>query len=297
MMRTFFAVSIAGFLSVVFAVPAVQAQTIPDFYRSSFGWHSRTVAAIPPPVGTPGIHGPIGNHPDHPHYANNSGHPPTLRIGNNLHPLLLPWAADAIAKANEKVFAGGEVFSMAGRCFIPGVPGILTFTAQPVVFLQTPKEVTMIYERGQIVRHVYLNEQHPADLKPSMMGHSVGHYEGDTLVIDTVAVDARSFTDEFGTPHTDKMHVTERYRIVRGSPDLIRVERIPADRYFVDPKNEVLQVIATIEDPGTFKAPYTVMQVYEHATNYFEESICQENNDDKFNQGLVPVPTATRTDF
>lgn len=278
------------------AASAAETVSIPNF-GGGYAWDSRTVAALPPPVGTPGEHGPIGNHPAFPHYANNSGHVPTARIGNNEHKLLLPWAAEVIRKANVPILEGGERFFAAGRCWPPGVPLIINFTAEPVIFLQNPKEVTIIYQRGQVVRHIYMNEQHPANVKPSWMGHSVGHYEGDTLVIDTIGVDPRSLTDEFGTPHTDQMHVVERYRMIKGSPDLIRVEHIPADRYFLDPKNDVLQVIATIEDPGTFKAPYTVQQVYERSTRPFEESICQENNDDRFGQGLVPVPTDNTPDF
>jgi hypothetical protein len=268
-----------------------------DFNSGGFGWHSRTVATLPPVLGTPGVHGPIGNHPDYPHYANNSGHVPTARIGNNVHPLLHPWAAEVIREANEKVLAGGERFGAAPRCWPPGVPGILNFTAQPALFLQEPDQITIIYERGQIYRHVYLNKKHPDQVEPSWMGHSVGHYEGDMLVVDTIGLDPRAFTDEFGTPHSDKLHVVEHYRIVRGSPDLIRVEHIPADEYFIDPANEVLQAIAWIEDPETFKAPYAVMQVYERATDSFKEIVCQENNDDRFDQGLVPVPSDPTPDF
>jgi hypothetical protein len=268
-----------------------------DFNSGGFGWHSRTVATLPPPIGTPGEHGPIADHPDFPHYANNSGHIPTARIGNDLHPILQPWAADIIRQANEAIHAGGSRFGAAPRCWPPGVPGILNFTAQPALFLQEPDKITIIYERGQIVRHVYLNEKHPDNIEPSWMGHSVGHYEGDTLVVDTIALDPRAFIDEFGTPHTDKLHVVEHYRIVRGAPELIRVEHIPVDTYFIDPANEVLQIIAWIEDPGTFNAPYAVSQVYERATDAFKEIICQENNDDRFDQGLVLVPNDSTPDF
>ena len=121
-----------------------------DFNSGGFGWHSRTVATLPPPVGTPGEDGPIADHPDFPHYANNSGHIPTARIGNNLHRLLQPWAADIIRQANEAIHAGGSRFGAAPRCWPPGVPGILNFTAQPALFLQEPDKVTIIYERGTI---------------------------------------------------------------------------------------------------------------------------------------------------
>lgn len=276
---------------------AERSKSIPDFNSNGFGWHSRTVATMPPPTDTPGADGPIGAHPDFPHFGNNSGRIPTPRIGNDLHPLLLPWAAEVIRKANEQIHAGGERFSAAARCWPPGVPGILNFTAQPILLLQTPEKVTIIYERGQIIRHVYLNEGHPENPQPSWMGHSIGHYQGDALVVDTIGLDPRAFTDEFGTPHTDKLHVVEHYRIVRGSPDLITVDRIPVDDYFIDPKNEVLQAMAWIEDPESFTTPYAVMQVYERATDHFEEIICQENNDDKFNQGLASVPADATPDF
>ena len=290
-------VGVATILPLGASMAADAEGTVPDFNSSGFGWHSRTVANLPPPPGTPGEHGPIGDHPDHPHFSNNSGRTPTPRIGNDLHPLLQPWAAERIRVANEAIHAGGTRFQAQGRCWPPGVPNILNYTAEPMLFLQNPDEVTMIYQRGQVVRHIFLNEEHPEDLAPTWMGHSIGHYEGDTLVIDTVAIDSRSLLDEFGTPHTDQLHVIERYRIVRGSPDLITNDPIPVDPYFANPENEVLHVIAWIEDPGTFTAPYTVMQLYERATNRFEESICAENSFDRFNQGLVPVPTDQTPDF
>ena len=276
---------------------AADASSIPDFNSAGLGWHSRTVALMPPLPGTPGAYGPIGAHPDFPHFANNSGQIPTARIGNDLHPFLLPWASDVIRTANEAIHAGGDRFSAAARCWPPGVPGILNFTAQPMLFLQAENEITLIYERGQMVRHVFLNAKHPDHVEPTWMGHSVGHYEGEMLVIDTIGLDPRAFTDEFGTPHTDKLHVVEHYRIIRGGPDLITVDHIPADSYFTNPDNEVLQAIAWIEDPGTFTQPYAVMQVYERATEQFQEIICQENNDDRFGQGIVPVPNDTRPDF
>ena len=61
-------------------------------------------------------------------------------------------------------------------------------------------------------RHIYLNVPHSADIKPSWFGESVGHYEGDTLVVDTIGLNDRTFIDDYLTPHTDKLHVVERFR-------------------------------------------------------------------------------------
>jgi hypothetical protein len=97
---------------------AAAAEAIPNF-GGGYAWDTRTVAALPPPAGTPGAHGPIGNHPSYPHFANNSGHPPTARIGNNENPLLLPWAAEVIRKANAAILEGGDRFFAGARCWLP----------------------------------------------------------------------------------------------------------------------------------------------------------------------------------
>jgi hypothetical protein len=274
---------------------------IPDFYNSGYGWVSRQANISPPPAGTPGAHGPVGDHPDFPHYANNSGRPPTLRIGDDTSPLLQPWAAAKVREANAKVHAGGVPFTASNRCWPAGVPGVLGLTAEPVVFFQTPNEVTIIYQRNQTVRHVYLNAEHPENLTPSWLGHSIGHYEGDTLVVDTVGLNDKTYMDNFPIPHSDQLHVIERYRIVPGSPDLITDMPRPNDdeRFYKRHESQVLQVIATIEDPGAFTEPFSIMQLYEpESEGGLEESICQAGEEgDRFNQGLVPVPTDETPDF
>ena len=74
----------------------------------------------------------------------------------------------------------------------------------------------MIYRQGHELRHVRMNEAHPAQVTPSWYGDSVGHYEGDTLVIDTVGIKSGPFAmvDMYGTPHSPALHVVERYRLV-----------------------------------------------------------------------------------
>jgi hypothetical protein len=122
----------------------------------------------------------------------------------------------------------------------------------------------MIYRQGPELRHVRMNEAHPAQVTPSWYGDSVGHYEGDTLVIDTVGVKADrplAMVDMYGTPFTDALHVVERYRLLdyeatieseqRGQRNLRRLQgsdpgftRNPNDRG----KGLLLQF--TVEDPG-----------------------------------------------
>lgn len=277
---------------------AAETPTYPDFYMNGFGWHSRQADIMPPLPGAPGVRGPIRDHPDHPHTGNNSGGVPNLRVGDDTSPLLLPWAAEFVRQANAPVLEGHMPFSAAQRCWPPGVPGWLGFTAEPAIFLQTPDMVVIVHQRGQIVRRIYLNQGHSDDLSPSWMGESVGHYEGDTLIVDTIGLNDKTYMGNFPIPHSTKLHVVERIRIVPGSPDLITDAPRPRDDpYFVDPNNKVLQIVATVEDPGAFTAPYSMMMLYELADFPFEESICPENNGDKLNQGLVPVPSDDTPDF
>lgn len=84
----------------------------------------------------------------------------------------------------------------------------------PLLILQTPREVVMIKEDGMEIRHVYLDVPHSANPKPSWYGESVGHYEGDTLVVDTIGLNARTVLDVYRTPHTEKLHVVERWRTI-----------------------------------------------------------------------------------
>src|SRR5258708_30884110 len=75
------------------------------------------------------------------------------------------------------------------------------------------KEVVMVWQGDHHqLRHVYLTDKHSAKIAPSWFGESIGHYEGDTLVVDTIGLSTRTFIDEYSTPHTQKLHVVERFR-------------------------------------------------------------------------------------
>jgi hypothetical protein len=151
-------------------------------------------------------------------------------------PELLPWAA-AVRKERAENFAKD---SPHNRC-LPGpppIPGASTpFIAKLV---QTRSLVVMLFEDVPGFRQIFLDgRSHPLELEPSWMGHSVGRWEADTLVVDTVGFNDRSWIGLNGTssglPHTEMLHMTERYR----RPDFGHLE---------------IQV--TFEDPGTFAKPY-----------------------------------------
>ena len=144
-------------------------------------------------------------------------------------------------KANEDVLAGKVPFIARERCWPAGVPGLNIYNrGQPVHFIQTPKQVLIINELYAQTRRVYLDVPHSAHVKPSWYGESVGHYEGDELVVDTIGLNDRTFVDNYRTPHTDQMHVVERFKMVDGG--------------------KTLQVSVTVDDPGAFNMPWSAIQ-------------------------------------
>jgi hypothetical protein len=257
--------------------PAGATREAPSFIANNTGWrHFGGKNFVPAPAGFPDMGG-LGAHPEHEHFGNTSDQAATPRIGNDTAPILLPWAKEQMKKAREAIVAGGVPYDPADRCWPAGVPAVITFAVEPVYFHASGSEVLMVYQRGQVVRHVYMNQPHSPNLKPSWYGESVGWYEGDTLVIDTIGFANKSFVDVFSTPHTEQLHVVERYRLIDNGT--------------------VLQAIMIVEDPGTFTRPWAAMKLHRQVSAPVEESLCQVNNDDRFNQGLRPVPTAQEPDF
>jgi hypothetical protein len=139
----------------------------------------------------------------------------------------------------------------------------------------------MIWQRDHLVRRIYLTGEHSEHVKPSWFGESIGHYEGgDTLVVDTIGLAAGKYhyIDSFRTPHTEKLHVVERFTISR-------------DR-------RALTAIVTVEDPDTFNEPLTLKQTWRKNEVEMAEMVCAENEVEHFaNQNLDPIPQADKPDF
>jgi len=121
-----------------------------------------------------------------------------------------PETQNLVSKRLEMFKEGRDLASPHLTCRPTGVQG---FTAQKgaMLILQSPDKVAMIFEHDREVRHVYLNQAHPADLKPSYTGDSTGHWDGDTLVIDTIGYNGKGQLDEIGNPHSSQMHLVERW--------------------------------------------------------------------------------------
>ena len=267
---------------------AAPSPAIPDFTPTAdSSWQVNFWDYIlPPPAGSG--HGPILTDPAYPYNSQIQngglfrGGEFQVAIVNAKDPVLKPWAAKQMQETNEELLSGKRKlgFVPQSRCWPGGVPNIDLFL-EPVYFLQTPKEVTIMWQRNSLVRHVFLTGKHSAKLTPSWFGESIGHYEGsDTLVVDTIGIKGGKyhFLDNFRTPHTDKMHVVERFTI---SPD-----------------KQKLTAVIKVEDPDTFNEPLTLRQEWRRTNFSYEKSICAEDNgEDRFGQNLEPIPVTNKADF
>ena len=254
---------------------------VPDLtIGSDTAWLEVGDELLPPPSGP----GPVTNDPHYPYVDNGAarraGKQPTYRVADLSNPILQPWAIEQMRKANESVLAGNVPFRPRERCYPGGVPGFVVYTlVEPFYFLQTPKEVTIIDQGGPEVRRVFLNVPHSAHVTPSWYGESVGHYEnGDTLVIDTIGLSTRTFVDNYRTPHTEKMHVVERFKLTDDG--------------------KMLEDLIAVDDPGAFTKPWAASQRFRRQQpRAMIEDICAENNLGYFNYDVAPLPQAEKPDF
>jgi len=184
------------------------------------------------------------------------------------------WFTSILLVVLGAVIAGKYAYTARSSCAPGGVPGFMIFPAQPIHFIQTPKQVWMLYQGNAEIRRVYLDVQHTRNPKSSFYGESVGRYEGDTLVIDTIGLNNKTVLDAYRTPHSDKLHVTERWRMVDGG--------------------KTLEVQIRVEDPEAFNQPFQMMQRYERQPANWLQAICAENNGYFFQER---IPTASAPDF
>ena len=266
--------------------PAIGAEqiSVPNFAaNSNVGWIASGkgfgVDFVQPTSGP----GPVTNDPAYPYLTNaeaaRTGRQPTYRVADLSNPILKPWVVEEMRKANAEVIAGKIPFTADSRCYPAGVPSFLLFPANPVRFIQTPTQVLMIWQQDAQIRRVYLNQPHSTDPKPSWYGESVGHYEGgDTLVVDTIAQNDKTFVDNYRTPHTTQMHVIERFKLIDGG--------------------RTIEVDVHVEDPGAFTMPWNAIQRYRRVEDGpMSEMVCAENNTGYFSYDVVPLPHADKPDF
>jgi hypothetical protein len=196
-------------------------------------------------------------------------------VGDYTNPILSA-AGSAILKKNAEAAQNEhDPFWPATFCYPFGPTALLQ--PQPVIFLQQPDKVTIIYERDHQVRNVYLNVPHSQNPKPSWYGESVGRYEGDTLVVDTIGFNGKAYVDRYGTPYSDQLHMTERYKV---SPD-----------------GKAMQVDVTYEDANMYAHPWNSVIRYRKGNALPTEESCAESAEDPVNGKLNPIPVAAKSDF
>jgi hypothetical protein len=288
------AVYLAGGLGI-----SAMAQGVPppDFAPNpSAGWFSYSRVFIPPASGA----GPVQPDPAHRGVSNDefraTGRQPSLAMADLNNPILQPWARDKVRARNELVLSGKQVFSLHASCWPIGIPHfLLEPMTRPMYIVQGPKEVVMILTSFSDVRRIYLSDKHSENVEISWYGDSIGHYEGDTLVVDTIGLDDRTFVDGFETPHTTQLHVVERWHLIDGG--------------------QILEANIHVEDPGAFTMPWDAIQRYRRfeavaAKNVrslvqlatpeegpLTEAICAENPSSFMGMPHKPLPQATAPDF
>jgi hypothetical protein len=287
--------------AAIFAVPgrAEQSAAIPDFAGL---WGRDSLNLESPPSGP----GPVVNMMHTPDGTQDMN----KLVGDYTNPILKPAAAAILKQRGEMSLAGLSVPNPHDECR-PEPPPLLFAVQFAFEMLQQQDEITMLYSHDNKVRHVRMNVPHPADLKPSGQGDSVGHYEGDALVIDTAGIKSSpiSAVDWYGTPYSDALHVVERYRLINqdGAKAAARKHDLQYRRgsrpnpngVVLDPdyKGKGLQVELTVEDSVMFSTPWTAFVTYQRAEGELLEMVCAENFHEYYSGMDASVPRADRPDF
>ncbi len=270
------AISIAGVSMTLHAGAATQTNTAPpDLSGGQAAWY-HFGPEIGPVPGFPGP-GPVHDDPAYHHVNNTEDGQASYRIADLSDPNLTDWAKGIMKKDNDEVLHGKPAYLAHQSCTPAGVPDFdMVRGARPIYFVQTPKEVLMIWAGDMQVRHIYLNVPHSRNPKPSWYGESVGHYEGKSLVIDTVGGNTRTFVDEYRTPHSDKLHVQERWTV---SDD-----------------GKTLNISMVVDDPAAFKQPWAGTTNFRRRQGPMIEISCAENPT-HFEHYDFHIPVANKADF
>ncbi|MGH9678532.1 MAG: hypothetical protein ACRD4Y_01135, partial [Candidatus Acidiferrales bacterium] len=156
-------------------------------------------------------------------------------------------------------------------------PGVTRLYLYPWDFslIQTPNVVYILYEFMGFWRPVALNREHPKDPDSTWMGDSIGRYEGDTFVVDTVGFNDKTWIDQVGHPHSDQLHLIERFR---------RVDK------------DTLELKLTFEDPKAYTKPFTATRIYKFSSAPMEETVCSLSEMQSFTDDVMKATTKSLKD-
>jgi hypothetical protein len=175
-------------------------------------------------------------------------------------PPFQPWAEELLKKRDfENIHHDPDsAVDPTERCIPPGIPRTM-LQPFPWEIVQARDRIVMIFEYQSLVRQIFMDGRgHPKGLGPTYMGHSIGKWEGNTLVVDTVGFNDKTWLDPMGLPHTDALHVIERIR---------RVDHDTLDDQY------------TIDDSKAYTKPWTATRIFKLKRDWqIQEYVCAENN-------------------
>lgn len=287
----------AGLFFAFGAAGASTQEMLPPDFAGPWGRHAFNFEPLPSGPQ------PLVNLNRNPDGTNNLG---TL-VGDYRNPILKPDAAEVVRQHGEMSLSGHAYPDPSNQCR-PYAPPFTLAMQLGFQMLPSPNGITIIYNQDDQVRQIRMNASHPAKVIPSAMGDSIGHIEGDTLVVDTVGIETGPLTmvDRWGTPHSDALHVVERYRLIDGA-----AARAAMDKWektdgqaglagTVLDKNlsrKGLQVEVSVDDPAVFTTPWKAHVTYLHAVRQWQEQVCAENPADYYPGMSSEFPRADHPEF
>ena len=231
-------------------------------------------------------------------------------VGDYRNPILTPEAAAVVKQKGELAIAGKGFPNAQDQCRPMAPPFASAMQLGFAMLRNQDGDISIIYDQNMNVRHIRMNGTHPTNLEPSPMGHSVGHWDGDMLVIDTVGIKTDAFTsvDRFGTPQSEAMHVVERYRLIDGALAKAQIDQYETSEgtvggggrpagYNPDTSLKGLQLEITMDDPKVFTMPLTARVTYRRLITEWQESVCADNPVEHYEGEWIGLPKATHPDF
>jgi hypothetical protein len=251
--------SVAAFVAMLTVAAQAVAADRPKTLNNS---NDPTLTLTPPLKGSSPA--PKGSAPPNPEPRNFEGvwflqgYEYMLGPEGGIAPPLKPEYMKVLERRIRAKNAGKPEADASTQCLPHGMPRLME-SPDPIEIVQSPQRLTFLHEVAHNVRRIYLNRQHPQHVPLTYLGDSVAHWEGDTLVVDTIGLNDKTFIDDEGSSHSTQEHVIERYRKTDGGAKL--------------------ELTMTVEDPVTLEHSYSYRRVYHWRPDIRpQEYICEENN-------------------